>query len=174
MVVEAYCQGHKVTNKFIIRRAESVEDELLTRISFLSKSYWSYPDEYFQIWKQELTITSGYIEEHEVFVCEVEEEVCAYYSLVQLVEDMLFSGTRLQKGLWLDHMFVLPEHMGRRIGRKLFHHCCTRLAAKEAECLNILSDPNAEGFYLKMGCVSQGNLPSSIPGRTTPYLIWER
>lgn len=156
----------------LIRRADPAEHELLTTISFRSKSCWAYPEHYFQVWKNELTITPEYIEQHEVFVCQLRESIVAYYSLVELTEDRLFSGVTLESGLWLDHMFVLPECIGKGMGRSLFLHCRKRLSEHGATCLNILADPNALGFYLKMGCQYRALYPSSIPGRTTPLLTY--
>ncbi|SHO49783.1 GNAT family N-acetyltransferase [Desulfopila aestuarii] len=156
----------------VIRRANPAEHELLTIISFRSKSYWSYPDNYFQVWQKELTITADYIEQNEVFVCEMKQTAIAYYSLVQLAQDLLYSGARLEAGLWLDHMFVLPEFIGQGVGRLLFRHCKNRLSERGVISLNILADPNALGFYQKMGCEKHGLFPSSIPGRTTPRLTY--
>ena len=156
----------------VIRAADPAEHQLLTVISFRSKSYWAYPEEYFQIWNDELTITPSYIQQNEVFVCELEEKVVGYYALVELTEALVFSGVELEAGLWLDHMFIRPESIGTGLGQTLFLHCRSRLSKREATRLNILADPNALGFYLKMGCVYCGDYPSSIPGRTTPRLIY--
>lgn len=50
----------------LIRRAEDKECNTLTSISFAAKRYWKYPEEYFDIWKDELTITEDYINQNEV------------------------------------------------------------------------------------------------------------
>lgn len=154
----------------VIQRAEPADHELLTTISFRSKSHWAYPEHYLQIWKNELTITPEYIERNEVFVCKLQGTAVAYYSLVELAEELTLAKVTLAAGLWLDHMFVLPEYIGQGLGRSLFLHCRNRLSARGASCLHILADPNAEGFYLKMGCQHCSLYPSSIPGRDTPYL----
>jgi hypothetical protein len=46
--------------------------EALTKISFAAKGYWNYPEAYFEIWKDELTIGSDYVQENDVFVYEKE------------------------------------------------------------------------------------------------------
>jgi len=165
-------KGCKVEHTVVIRRANPAEHELLTIISFQSKSHWAYPEQYFQIWKKELTITPGYIEQNDVFVCEVKQKAVGYYSLIELSEDLLFSGVTLEAGVWLDHMFVIPECIGQGLGRSLFLHCKKRLYERGTNCLNILVDPNALGFYLRMGCLSRGLYPSSIPERTTPFMTY--
>jgi hypothetical protein len=34
--------------------------ERLTEIAFSAKKYWNYPNEYYEIWKNELTINEEY------------------------------------------------------------------------------------------------------------------
>jgi GNAT superfamily N-acetyltransferase len=158
----------------MIRRARTDEHHILTSLSFYSKRYWQYPESYYQIWKNELTITPGYIRIHEVYVYEKQQQILAYYSLVRLTETLVTSGVRLDAGVWLEHMFVLPENIGHGIGRALFHHCRDLLAARDIHCLKILADPHARGFYEKMGCRIIDEYPSTIEGRTTPYLHYTR
>lgn len=153
-----------------IRRAVPCDHRSLTKISFCSKAYWQYPESYFSVWKSELTVTADYISRNEVFAYCLKEEIVAYYSLVMLSQEKVFSGEVLQCGWWLDHMFVLPENIGRGIGREMFGHCINRLLDLDAEKLMILADPFAWKFYEKMGCRCHGAYPSTIPGRTTPYL----
>lgn len=156
----------------MISRADPSAHGVLTAISFRAKAHWRYPAEYFRRWQNELTITPGYIERHRVFVHSEAQEITGYYSLVHLNADLSIAGGTLAAGWWLDHMFVEPERIGRGIGRELFSHCLVQLAAAGDGCLHILADPHALGFYLKMGCQLIGHQPSTIPGRTTPYLVY--
>ncbi len=154
----------------MIRKASADEHHILTSLSCHSKRHWGYPEIYYQIWKDELTITPEYIRTHEVYVYERQQRIIAYYSLVNLNEAIVISGLRLEAGMWLDHMFVLPEDIGHGIGRALFLHFSNLLAARKIHCLRILADPHARGFYEKMGCRFIDEYPSTIEGRTTPYL----
>lgn len=61
--------------KITIRQAKDIESDILTAISFAAKRYWDYPEKYFTIWKEELTITSNYINDNIVFIAEVDEKV---------------------------------------------------------------------------------------------------
>lgn len=123
-----------------------------------------------QVWQDELTITPQYLDNHLVYVYEENGRPVAYYSLVELLYDQQFSCVTLQQGIWLDHMFVVPEKMGQGIGRAMFEHCLQVLADNGAESLLVLADPNASGFYEKMGCRYIEEYPSIIEGRTTPHL----
>lgn len=157
----------------MIRRPEASESELLTRLSFASKSYWQYPEAFFEVWSHELTITPDYIAKNDLFVYESERAVVGYYSILELDEDIDVAGITLNKGFWLEHMFVAPRSIGKGIGSQLFKHMKQRCQSKGIITLGVLADPNARGFYEKMGCTYVGEYPSTIKNRTTPYLILE-
>jgi GNAT superfamily N-acetyltransferase len=154
----------------MIRPARDDESHILTRISFASKGYWNYPKEYFNTWKNELTISSDYIFKNDVFLFEDDGAVSGYYAIVQLKEDIEASGIRINKGFWLEHMFILPRHIGQGIGTKMFKHLQERCRTRTICDLGILADPNSRGFYEKMGCKYMGEYPSTIKNRTTPLL----
>jgi len=154
----------------MIRSARKEEAEILTKLSCKSKGYWNYPQEYFEIWNNELTINPEYIEKNEVVVFELDGAVVGYYSLVELPEDIEVSGITIRKGFWLEHMFIEPENIGNGIGTKMFDHLRKRCLSRGIDELGILADPNSRGFYEKMGCVFKRQYPSTIKNRTTPYL----
>ena len=152
-----------------IRKARRDEAKTLTRISYSSKHYWEYPESCFDIWQPELTITGEYIDKNDVWVYE-DVGVVAYYSIVTLKSNIRIDGGVLEKGTWLDHMFVLPEYIGKSIGAQLYSHMCGFYSTQNREEINILADPHARGFYEKMGCIYVKEIPSTIPERTTPLL----
>ena len=51
----------------------------------------------------------------------------------------------------LVHLWVLPEAMGRGVGRSLFLHAVDRARALKLPRIEIESDPNAEPFYEGLG-----------------------
>jgi N-acetylglutamate synthase-like GNAT family acetyltransferase len=67
-------------------------------------------------------------------------------------------------------MFVDPANIGNGIGTALFHHLSGWCVAKRIRKVGILADPNSRGFYEKMGCTYVQEYPSTIKGRTTPWL----
>ena len=154
----------------MIRKAKTTEAKLLTDISFAAKRYWNYPEKYFDIWRNELTITEKYIDDNAVFVYLTGGQIVAYYSLALLESDVVINSITIHAGLWLEHMFVLPEHIGKGIGREMFNHMINILKDYDVESIGILADQNAKGFYETLGCRYLGEYPSSIKDRTTPYL----
>jgi GNAT superfamily N-acetyltransferase len=155
----------------MIRPANPQDAEILTRISFASKRYWGYPESYFDIWAKELTVDANYIEKNDVMVFQLGSTVVGYYSVVTLESDLDLGGILLEKGVWLEHMFITPECIGKGIGTQLFADMHTKYKEREIPRLSILADPHARGFYEKMGCEYKREYPSSIKNRTTPLLV---
>ena len=148
----------------LIRRALPRESELLTRIANASKRHWNYPEAWIQSWQAQLTITADFLAANDVYVLEDEKAVKGFYGLV----------ARDSK-IWLEHLWVLPEAMRRGIGRELFNHATEIARRRGAEQIHIESDPNAEGFYLKMGARRSGEVAAMIDGkpRSVPHLVFQ-
>ena len=155
--------------KVIIRKAYPEESDILTDISFTSKRYWSYPEEYFEVWKDELTITPGYIQKNLVKIAEYDGEegkILGYYSIIKNDKDFWAGKVFVMKGYWLEHIFIRPEFIGKGIGTQLIKDVKKTSKKLEIEKIYIFSDPNAKGFYDKIGADYIKESPSSIEGRT--------
>ncbi|WP_088186728.1 GNAT family N-acetyltransferase [Desulfosporosinus sp. FKA] len=148
-----------------IRQAKASESNELTAISFISKRFWNYPEEYFDIWKKELTITPEYIQDNMVYVAKVEGKITGYFSIVEVEEDFFTGKVVISKGYWLEHLFILPEFIRKRIGSELISYAKVVCRKKNINRLLIFSDPNAIGFYDKIGATYIEESLSSIEGR---------
>lgn len=115
-----------------IQRASPKNAEQLTQITIVSKRHWNYSKKWMQLWLPELTISPEYISENEVWLAATDETLAGFYSFKQDIE-----------GLWLENLWVLPDHMGLGIGRKLFQHALERGCARGESVLKIEADPNA-------------------------------
>lgn len=147
-----------------IRRALPHESELLTRIAHTSKRHWNYPESCIQSWRAQLTITAEYILENDVYVIEDGVGVKGFHAIVM-------RGCAAQ----LEHLWVLPAAMRRGTGRELFIHATEVARTRGASDVQIESDPNAEGFYLKMGARRSGEVSSMSDGnpRSLPRLVFD-
>lgn len=112
----------------------------LTAITLAAKRHWNYPERWIQSWIPVLTISPEYISAHETWIAVHADRTIAYYSFAE-------GGG----ALWLDNLWVLPDLIGRGIGKRLFRHALRRAAERGASILKIEADPNAQGFYEKMG-----------------------
>jgi GNAT superfamily N-acetyltransferase len=142
-----------------IVQAELDDHTELTEIALASKGYWGYPDAWLISWKDELQITPDKIESSLVYKAVVQGQVAGFYVL---------SGAGDLKTI--DHLWVKPDYIGHGIGRQLFLHALAQAAEQAARQVEVVSDPNALGFYLKMGAYQVGTIPSSILGRELPVM----
>ncbi|HVJ49439.1 GNAT family N-acetyltransferase, partial [Desulfitobacterium sp.] len=150
----------------IIKRANEEDSTELTSISFAAKRYWNYPDEYFEIWKNELTITPDYLNQNTVYVAQVDGKVIGFFSIVEVKENLWTGRFLMQRGFWLDHIFIQPEFIGKGIGSELISFAKEMCRRDNIDHLFLLSDPKAKGFYNKVGAQYIEEVPSNIEGRT--------
>ena len=75
----------------------------------------------------------------------------------------------------LEHLWVLPAWIGTGLGRTLFEHAVRRAQELGAMTVTIESDPNAEGFYRRMGARRRGENVYELEGgeRVLPVMVVE-
>ena len=151
-----------------IRPACIDDSDALTTIAFESKRHWNYPEEYFKIWEQELTITKEYIQNAIVYVGEIKEKAIGFYSVLYNPEDSMFGKVFVAKGYWLDHIFISPTDIRKGIGTKLMEHVRKTCSDRGISRLMVFSDPFSKGFYERIGANYLYDSASSIEGRTIP------
>lgn len=138
----------------MIRRASLEEAGKLTQIALDAKRHWGYPEHWIRHWEADLTISSDFIRDNEVYVAEREGEVRGFYALI-------VSGNKAE----LEHMWVTPELIGTGLGKELFLDAMDRAATLEVREIEISADPNAAGFYERMGASQIGESDASIDGQ---------
>jgi GNAT superfamily N-acetyltransferase len=144
-----------------IRSAVPSEASRLSQIAHDAKRYWGYPDHWIQHWQAELTISSDFITNNQVYVAEDDSEILGFYGLV-------LHGERAE----LEQMWVAPAHLGEGVGKELFVHAMQQAAGENVSAVEISSDPNAEGFYQRMGARRIGEVSAEMDGqqRVVPRL----
>ena len=147
-----------------IERARTEDAATLTRIAVEAKRHWGYPEPWIERWRPQLEIAADGIEKTETYCALMGTEIVGFYRL-----------TAKNEALELEHIWVLPSQMGKGVGRTLFRHAVQRAGALGFRCFEIEADPNAEGFYQRMGCVRMGSAVSQIDGcrRELPLLKYE-
>ncbi len=94
---------------------------------------------------------------HEVWLAEEGGVIAGFYALIPHGADQE-----------LDLFFTANAAQGTGLGRRLFAHMAGRARALGAACVAISSNPEAAGFYRRMGAVDDGVTP---PGEG---ISWER
>jgi ribosomal protein S18 acetylase RimI-like enzyme len=123
-----------------IERASPTQAQQLTQIAFASKAYWDYPERWMELWRPQLSLSPEYIRENESYVALVNEALAGFYTLEEK------SGNA-----WLENLWVLPAYIGKGVGKALFLHAVERSRQRGYQALRLEADPNAVGFYEKMG-----------------------
>ena len=144
----------------VIEKANNTDHEILTQITKKSKAFWGYSEEQIEIWSTFLTVTSGYIEANAVYKISVEDQIMGYYSFINQDE----------KTIKLDNLFVLPEYIGKGLGRLLMEHFLMNIDKTDTKTMTLNSEPNAELFYSKLGFVKVGEIETSIKDRYMPIM----
>ena len=67
-------------------------------------------------------------------------------------------------------LFVLPQFIGKGIGKQLLYDSFKQAKLKEANRITLLADPNAVPFYIKHGFIIVDKKESSIPNRFLPVM----
>src|SRR6266446_778260 len=137
-----------------IHRATPDEAAPLTEIAHTAKRHWGYPENSIEHWKDDLTITPDFITTHEMYVAVAGEVIagcCAWVRRDSLAE--------------LERMWIKPAHMGNGVGRALFNQVVSRAKSLGARAVELSADPNAEGFYQRMGATRIGEVRSDVEGQ---------
>jgi ribosomal protein S18 acetylase RimI-like enzyme len=66
---------------------------------------------------------------------------------------------------WLENLWVIPALMGKGIGKTLFLHAMETARGRGFKTLQLEADPNAVGFYEKMGMHTIGERHSQVEGQ---------
>ncbi len=144
-----------MVSKVNIRRARPDDAGALTSIAFAAKRHWGYPERWIEHWGESLTVIPRFVQDNEVYAAVSGGEPFAFYALTG-------TGGKLE----LEHLWVLPSWISSGCGRLLFEHAMRGAASAGASIVDIEADPNAEGFYLKMGAKRTGENVYEIEGQS--------
>ena len=145
-----------------IVRATSQDAEALTQIAHAAKRHWGYPENWIAAWRDVLTMRPEFIAGN-LSYCAIEDDRVAGFYVLTTEDD----------GIHLDHLWVLPEAMGRGIGRALFEHAAAQARASGFHSIKIEADPNAEEFYTRMGARRTGTSISKVEGERRELPLME-
>ena len=147
-----------------IVRAKPEEADALTEIAHAAKRHWGYPERWIQNWRDILTMRPEFIAANVAFCAREDAQIVGFYLL-----------TNESDGLHLDHLWIIPRAMGRGIGRALFEHAVEEARKLGHRTLKIEADPNAEGFYTRMGARRMGKAITTIENqrRELPLLHYD-
>lgn len=149
---------------FVIRPARVDEASELTELSLRSKAVWGYDAMFLARCRTVMQVKTEALAAQPHFVAEAVTvwpgRILGFYGFEPEAE-----------GIGLDYLFVEPQAIGRGVGTALWTHAVATARAAGHRVLVVVADPNAEGFYRRMGAVPVGAQASDLePGRLLPVL----
>jgi GNAT superfamily N-acetyltransferase len=143
-----------------LRRARPDEASVLSEVALAAKGFWGYDQLFLESCRAELTFSPDEIARRHFVVADLDGLVVGFYS----IDGEPPVGE-------LRNLWVRPSEIGTGLGRLMWHNALAAAAAAGFDQLEIDAEPNAEGFYRKMGAERTGESPSgSIPGRMLPQM----
>jgi GNAT superfamily N-acetyltransferase len=146
-----------------IKKAHRTDANKITDLTIRSKDFWNYGAEQIAEWKDDLTITSDYIDENEVFKLSVENEIIGFYAF----------NSQDKNTVKLNFLFVEPKFIGKGYGKILLNDFLKRMEETDYDKITLDADPNVENFYTRAGFKVVGRLQSSIKNRYLPIMEME-
>ena len=156
------CDKASMANPVRIRPARREEAAALSALCVRSKAHWGYDAEFMRLSWRSLQVEPAAIEGGRAFVGVDERD-----RPLGVTNCALLDSDEVD----LVHLFVEPDAIGRGVGRSLFAAAVAWTRAQARHTLVIVSDPNAVGFYRRVGALDAGWAPSeAVPNRLLPVL----
>ena len=138
--------------------AEAKHADFLRDTLIASKGHWGYSYEQLEKWRANLRFEEGYIAHNTVKLVLKDGEMIGFFAIV--------NGDTND----LDHLWLLPNAIGKGYGSKVFERILKECKALKISEFYIVSDPDAVGFYLKKGALKVGEVYSEAQRRLLPKL----
>ncbi len=141
-----------------LRPARPADGPRLREIAIAAKGHWGYDMERVRAWGAGISVASqggG----KEIFVAEVDGSIAGWASVEPRVD-----------AWWLEDLWVDLDRMGRGVGSRLFRSAADRARAAGAVRLEWEAEPNALGFYERMGARYLRDSEPTEWGRVIPIM----
>jgi GNAT superfamily N-acetyltransferase len=132
-------------DRVTLRAARPDEAALLSALALRSKAHWGYDEAFLEACRAELTIGPEDVEARRTTVA-ISDGVVVGFSSLEGAPPVGEVGA----------LFVDPPAIGSGVGRLLWRHLALCARRDGFVSLTIDADPDACGFYLRMGAVRRG------------------
>ena len=158
-MAETRTPGQRQADLALIRRARPGEAAALSGIAMAAKAHWGYSASFMARCRMALAIDPAMMANRTFRLAEnAAGGILGFYGFEAETE-----------GIGLSHFFVLPAAIGQGVGRALWADAVARAKLLRQRRLIVVADPNAAGFYARMGARPAGARPSEVdPSRALP------
>jgi GNAT superfamily N-acetyltransferase len=142
-----------------IRPGRPQEGERLREIALVAKAHWGYDEDWVRGWAAEGDFSLEALVAKPVLVAELGGRAIGFASLIPQGEVCV-----------LDDLWVDPDWIRRGIGTRLFEASAERALDLGAARLEWEAEPNAVGFYEKLGGRYLRDSPPTELNRVIPVM----
>jgi GNAT superfamily N-acetyltransferase len=125
----------------VIRPAHPGEGERLREITAAAKGFWGYDPQRVRGWAASLDLSPDRLARACAFVAEADGGAIGWAEILPPEGGVCV----------LEHLWVEPARMRRGAGTALFRHAAEGAAGLGAAAMEWEAEPNALGFYARMG-----------------------
>lgn len=126
-----------------------------------SKKYWGYDNDFMNKFMDIFQLTKNYLETNHAWLLYENKKLIGFYSLSITPDNQLE----------LDNFFIAPDYIGKGFGKILWDHVIDTARYLEKSEFILWSDPGADGFYEKMGCIKIGTKKSPMMPNRNPSIF---
>lgn len=145
-------------------RAKPIDVDIINNLLRKSKQHWGYDENFINTFMDLYKFTADQITAIKTYLMISEDKVLGMYGF------KINTNNELQ----LDSFFIDPEYIGQGLGKKMWLECINTGLKYNRGSFVIEADPNAEEFYIKMGCYKIREIDSSVQkGRLVPILGYD-
>jgi len=142
-----------------IRPCRPQEGDRLREIAIAAKAHWGYDEDWVRGWAAQGDFSQEALAARPVLVADLGGRAIGFATLIAQGDVCVLDD------LWID-----PDWIGRGVGTRLFEACAERARDLGARRLEWEAEPNAVGFYQRMGGrYLRESAPTEI-GRTIPVM----
>ena len=145
--------------RIMVRPGRPDEGERLKELAIAAKCHWGYERDRVRAWADQGDFSPQRLAQLTVFVAEANGRAVGWSSLIP----------RGDVG-WLEDLWVEPAWMGRGVGARLFRATAAEARSVGATVLEWEAEPNAIGFYEKMGGTYRRDSKPTEWGRTVSVM----
>jgi GNAT superfamily N-acetyltransferase len=124
----------------LIRRGRIDEGVRLKEIAIASKEFWGYEPERVREWADQGDFSREALHKLALFVADAGGRAIGWASVEPRGE-----------AAWLADLWIEPDWIGKGVGSRLFREAAEHARRGGATTMEWEAEPNAQGFYEKMG-----------------------
>ncbi|KTC68222.1 putative acetyltransferase [Legionella birminghamensis] len=150
-----------MNNNLTLYPAKTENLMLVNELMRNSKKYWDYDEEFMKKYMDIFQITNHYLRTSDTWLLYENKNLIGFFGLSMNSDNLLELG----------YFFIAPNYIGKGFGRILWEHVIATVKNLNKSEFILWSDPGAEGFYKKMGCIKIGSKKSPIMPNRNPAIF---